>query len=187
MSIVNIVSNAMQYLAKQYEQEYSIVPLYTMNAPGTGKAIHAAWLQAQVSGYFPVYSDTSNGCIFGNECNLAYRFVHDIDHALAYEKGQGTTNLADEKRLNAKLCNRIYSIVIEKHGENVALQAFFLLYADTVGQSLNYAKTGNFVADQIAFTANLVLECKGYKLACSGHTGLAQQYKLAYLLECNAL
>ena len=187
MNIISVVSNAMVELAHEYESARGISPLYTMDAPSTGKAIYQAYQQACISGYFPVYADTSNGCIFGNECNLAYRFVHDIDHALAYESGMGTTRLADEKRLNAQLCSRIYNIVFKAHGENTALQAFFLLYADTVGQSLNYAKTGEFVTDQIVFTSNLVLECKGYKLACAGNNALAQQYRIAYLRECDAI
>ena len=183
-NILKVVSDAMVSLEEHYMLEYGIKPDYTMNAPTTGKQIKAAFNKAKLTSLFPVYSDTSNGCIFGNRCNLAYRFVHDIDHALHYDQGKGTTATKDEKFLNCLLCNRIYCIVKAKHGECVALEAYFVLYADTVGQTINYAKTGDFVKDQAKFVVDLLERCKGYYFAKHGQVSLARQIMQAYNIDC---
>lgn len=179
------IQGAMHKLQAEYIIRHNMRPLLTMDAPSTGKQIKAAYDAAVVSGQFPVYGDNSNSCIFGDVCNFEYRFVHDIDHAMNYNSGKGTTSTVNEKYLNCFLCLNIYHVVLNTTGSiSQAQMAFFLLYSDTVGQTLNYAKTGNFVADQIAFTRATIANCQGMKYADKGMVSLADQYMTAYCLEC---
>ena len=173
-----------------YELGNSMEVLYTHNAesvPSTGKAIHAMWRTALDQGKpFRVYSGDcqDHRMYFGREVNLMYRFVHDVDHAVNYEFGRGTTKYQDELYLNCGLALRVYKSLINEVPKEEALACFFGVYHDTVGQAKFYKEHGVFIVDQLRHTQKLLDECSGVRLLKSGQVRLAYQVMLGYLGEC---
>lgn len=155
--------------------------------PETGKAIHAMFLNAlQYGGLFKVYSGANDKTYFAPETNLLYRALHDLHHAEAYATGAGgTTKVVDEKRLNCKMAYTAYSYALAKFGYEVALQLFFTVYHDTVGQVEYYSLTKEFCKDQNALTTELLEFCSGMYYLRLGRTSQAKQVMLGYMSQCD--
>ena len=164
--------------------------VYTeQGVPETGKAIHAMWLQAKIGNVpFKVFSgaNAEENLYFSPRVNLLYRAVHDVDHALAYSVGRGTTKYEDELYLNCLMAKRVYdwTVQCDAYTEADALLAFFVMYHDTVGQAVYYKEHGEFCVDQRTHTMRLVNTCKGWNLLQQGMIAPARQVMIAYLNEC---
>lgn len=158
------------------------------DVPNTGRAIHAMWESALSTGTpFKVFNganDASN-LYFSPRTNELYRAVHDLDHARNYNIGRGTTKYTDEKYLNCLMAKRAYDYAKVHSSDAVALQLFFAVYHDTVGQVEYYKEHRDFVRNQRSHTCQRLQTCKGMQLALKGNTTLAHQYMLAYMLDCN--
>lgn len=118
-------------------------------APTTGRDIAAAFDAARKGADFPVFAGANDSLLFDELTNLAYRFAHDIDHALAYPDGRGTTKYADELRLNALLIDRALSVdLMPAAAASIRPRAALMLAADTLGQAAFYNQHGTFATDQ---------------------------------------
>ena len=163
---------------------------YTSEAvPETGKAIHAMWEQAKL-GMTPFRvlnsANDAENLYFSPQVNLLYRAVHDIDHALWYSVGRGTTKFEHELFLNCYMAKRVYDWCTQDsyYTEQDALLAFFAVYHDTVGQVYYYKAHGDFVVNQRANTIELMNECKGVWAAKHGMLRIAYTVMRSYLREC---
>lgn len=158
--------------------------------PSTGKAIHAMWQETVYnhSKRFVVYCGDNDAVnlYFSPEVNMKYRCVHDIDHALAYEIGKGTTRHEDELYLNCMMAYRVYrfGMLSAKYTSAQALHAFFAMYHDTVGQAVYYRKHGTFCVNQRQNTVDLLADCVGTKAVLAGREAVASQVMLGYMKEC---
>ena len=166
----------------------TIVPEYTSEGvPESGKAIHAMWLSSKERDTpFRVLNSSNEGHLlyFSEGTNLLYRFIHDLDHAVAYEVGRGTTRYEDELYLNCLMARRVYLHAIKSHDSLTALAAFFAVYHDTVGQVKFYKEHGTFLVNQRAHTVQLLNECTGMHFVNHGMVRLAYQVMISYLNEC---
>ena len=166
----------------------TIVPEYTSEGvPESGKAIHAMWLSSKERGTpFRVLNSANEGHLlyFSEGTNLLYRFIHDLDHAVAYEVGRGTTRYEDERYLNCLMARRVYLHAIKSHDSLTALAAFFAVYHDTVGQVKFYKEHGTFLVNQRAHTVQLLNECTGMHFVKHGMLRPAYQVMINYLNEC---
>ena len=166
----------------------TIVPEYTSEGvPESGKAIHAMWLSAKERDTpFRVLNAANAGHLlyFSEGTNLLYRFIHDLDHAVAYEVGRGTTRYEDELYLNCLMARRVYLHAIKTHDSLTALEAFFAVYHDTVGQVKFYRDTGAFLVNQRAHTVKLLNSCAGTAFVKHGMVRNAYQVMVAYMVEC---
>ena len=157
--------------------------------PETGKAIHYMWTQAKYKGapflVFNGANDASN-LYFSPSTNLLYRAVHDVDHAIAYSVGRGTTKYEDELYLNCLMAKRVHDwcLSASEYSEYDALHAFFAIYHDTVGQVKYYKEHGDFVVNQREHTTRLLDECKGMQFLKHGMIGLARSIMLGMLQDC---
>lgn len=157
--------------------------------PETGKAIHAMWREAKQGRMpFKVFNganDASN-LYFSPRVNLLYRAVHDVDHAIAYSVGRGTTKFEDEVYLNCLMAKRVHDWCLncDVYTEADALAAFFAVYHDTVGQVLYYRDQGDFCTDQRGNTIKLINGCSGVEFLRQGMLAPARQVMVAYLTEC---
>lgn len=157
--------------------------------PESGKAINAMY-QGAIWGHntFKVFDGANEAALlwFSPSVNLAYRALHDLDHAEQYDKGRGTTKLADELYLNCLMAKRAYKYVVESgRSEAVALMVFFCVYHDTVGQVYYYREHNDFCVDQRANTAMLLAQCAGTTALAEGGTLLARMIMLGYLRACD--
>lgn len=163
---------------------------YTSEAvPETGKAIHAMWEQAKLGMTQFRVLNTANDAenlYFSPQANLLYRTVHDIDHALWYSVGRGTTRYEDERFLNCLMAKRVYDWCMQDtyYSEVDALQAFFAVYHDTVGQVEYYKEHQDFVVNQRANTMKLMSECRGVWALDRGMVRIAYNVMQGYLREC---
>ena len=166
----------------------TIVPEYTSEGvPESGKAIHAMWLSAKERDTpFRVLNAANEGHLlyFSEGTNLLYRFVHDLDHAVAYEVGRGTTRYEDELYLNCLMARRVYLHAIKTYDSLTALEAFFAVYHDTVGQAKFYKEHGTFLVNQRAHTVKLLNSCAGTAFVKHGMVRNAYQVMIAYMVEC---
>lgn len=136
---------------------------------------------------FYVFSGSNEASLltFSQETNLLYRAMHDIDHALSYDHGLGTTSLKSEMFLNCFMAYRLYDYLVKRgDGEQFALMAFYMVYHDTVGQALYYSENQGFVVNQRVHTLNLLNECKGYAMAKQGLINISRQFFKVKLVEC---
>ena len=163
---------------------------YTSEAvPETGKAIHAMWEQAKL-GMTPFRvlnsANEAENLYFAPQANLLYRAVHDIDHALHYKLGKGTTKFEDELYLNCLMAKRVYDWCMQDvyYTEQDALRAFFAIYHDTVGQVYYYNAHGDFVVNQRANTIALMNECRGVWATDRGMLRVAYVVMHGYMREC---
>lgn len=163
---------------------------YTSEAvPETGKAIHAMWEQAKL-GMTPFRvlnsANDAENLYFSPQVNLLYRAVHDIDHALWYSAGKGTTKFEHELFLNCLMAKRVYDWCMQDayYTEQDALLAFFAVYHDTVGQVYYYKEHSDFVVNQRANTVELMNNCKGVWAAKHGMLRIAYSVMQGYLREC---
>ena len=166
----------------------TIVPEYTSEGvPESGKAIHAMWLSSKERDTpFRVLNSSNDGHLlyFSEGTNLLYRFIHDLDHAVAYEVGRGTTRYEDELYLNCLMARRVYLHAIKTHDSLTALAAFFAVYHDTVGQVKFYKEHGTFLVNQRAHTVQLLNACTGMHFVNHGMVRLAYQVMIGYMVEC---
>ena len=173
--------------AEEAIKVHGFLPYHTSNAPTTGAQIKQAFDDAPMLGFMPIF-DGGGIMLWSKEANLAYRFVHDIDHALHYDQGRGTTGLKNERFLNCLMAKRVHDTMLQlRYKENLALQAFFIGYADWVGQAEDYAHTGRNLDDQASFVYRYLLDCKGYNLAKAGQTELAKQVMYGCLVDCGVV
>lgn len=159
-----------------------------VNVPQSGKGIYKMWQQAAIGAdTFRVYSgaNAADDVYFTPTINLAYRAVHDLDHASAYTEGRGTTSKANELYLNCLMAKRVYSYALN-HGysRTQALKAFFEVYHDTCGQVHYYFEHNDFCADQKALTTKLVSECRGVKAVLANDLMTASIEMQRLLREC---
>lgn len=174
-SIIDLVSSDITF-------EYT-----TEGVPSSGKAIYKMYHDACAGGTFKVFSGANAAAdlYFSPETNLAYRAVHDLDHASAYSEGRGTTSKADEMYLNCLMAKRVYQYALANgYGRKQALLAFFEIFHDTVGQVHYYFKHKDFCADQKALTIRLVRECRGVKAVQRGDLVTASIEMQRMLREC---
>lgn len=160
----------------------------TENVPQSGKGIYKMYHDACAgAGTFRVFSGANAAAdlYFSPETNLAYRAVHDLDHASAYMEGRGSTTKANELYLNCLMAKRVYSYALA-HGysRTEALKAFFEVYHDTCGQVHYYFEHNDFCADQKALTTKLVSECRGVKAVLAGQLMIASIEMQRMLREC---
>ena len=157
--------------------------------PETGKAIHAMWEQAKYANVpFKVFSgaNAAENLYFSPKVNLLYRAVHDVDHALAYSVGRGTTKFEDEVYLNCLMAKRVHDWCLncDMYTEADALAAFFAVYHDTVGQVHYYRDNGEFCTDQRDNTIRLMDACNGVAFLKHGTIASARQVMIGMLKEC---
>lgn len=158
-----------------------------VGVPESGKAIHKMYHDACAGGTFKVFSGANAAELlyFSPETNLAYRAVHDLDHASAYSEGRGTTAKADELYLNCLMAKRVYQYALANGYERrQALLAFFEVYHDTCGQVDYYFEHKDFCADQKALTTRLVQECRGVQAVRNGDLIMASIEMQRMLREC---
>lgn len=159
----------------------------TEGVPSSGKAIYKMYHDACAGGTFKVFSGANAAAdlYFSPETNLAYRAVHDLDHASAYSEGRGTTKMADELYLNCLMAKRVYQYALANGYERKqAMLAFFEVYHDTCGQVDYYFEHKDFCADQKALTTRLVSNCKGVKAVLAGDILIASIEMQRMLREC---
>ena len=159
-----------------------------VNVPQSGKGIYKMYRDACIgAGTFRVFSGANAAAdlYFSPETNLAYRAVHDLDHASAYMEGRGTTSKANELYLNCLMAKRVYSYALN-HGysRKEALKAFFEVYHDACGQVHYYFEHNDFCADQKALTTKLVSECRGVKAVLANDLMTASIEMQRMLREC---
>ena len=174
------VIDAVDYIEFEYTED---------NVPQSGKGIYKMYHDACAgAGTFRVFSgaNAAANLYFSPETNLAYRAVHDLDHAAHYVEGRGTTSKASELYLNCLMAKRVYSYALN-HGysRTEALKAFFEVYWDTVGQVHYYFEHNDFCADQKALTTKLVSECRGVKAVLAGQLMEASLEMQDMLKHCN--
>jgi hypothetical protein len=159
----------------------------TVGVPESGKAIYKMYHDACNGGTFKVFSgaNEAENLYFSPETNLAYRAVHDLDHASAYAEGRGTTKKADELYLNCLMAKRVYQYALSNGYEREqALLAFFEVYHDTVGQVHYYFEHKDFCSDQKALTAELVQNCRGVRAVLAGDIMTASIVMQSMLDKC---
>lgn len=173
------VIDAVDYIEFEYTTE---------NVPQSGKGIYKMYHEACAgAGTFRVFSGANSAAdlYFSPKTNLAYRAVHDLDHASAYMEGRGSTTKANELYLNCLMAKRVYSYALA-HGysRKQALLAFFEIYWDTVGQVDYYFEHNDFCSDQKALTTRLVSECRGCKAVLANDLMTASIEMQRLLREC---
>jgi hypothetical protein len=159
-----------------------------MDVPECGRDIYAMYEEALgTDSTFKVFNGANDGALlyFSPQTNLAYRALHDVDHAREYRNGRGTTKLADELYLNCLMAKRVYMYAINNgYTEAQALMTFFAVYADTVGQVHYYRDNNDFCVDQRANTELLLSECEGIKALTEGGVVLARLIMIGHLNTC---
>lgn len=187
-----IVTDQLFNKALQFElSKYSHINfVYTAdNVPSTGKAIHAMWQNAlQYAGNFLIFNgaNSAENLYFSPETNLLYRSLHDVHHAEAYSIGLGgTTKIKDEMYLNCKMAYTAFSFALAYVNIEIALQVFFAVYHDTVGQVEHYARNKDFIVNQKESTINLLNTCKGIEMLKLGRVSCAKQVMIGYMKHCN--
>lgn len=156
------------------------------NVPTNGKQIYTMYKKAlKNESAFYVFNGSNDQTFFSAETNLFYRAVHDIDHALHYELGLGTTSLKSELFLNCLLAKRAYNFVMGNYrNKQIALMLFSAVYNDTVGQALYYAEKKDFVKDQKSFTYNQINNCEVWAYSKKNMINVAHQSFIADLVFC---
>lgn len=159
-----------------------------VDVPQSGKGIYKMYHEACAgAGTFRVFSgaNAAEDLYFSPKTNLAYRAVHDLDHASAYMEGRGSTTKANELYLNCLMAKRVYSYALA-HGysRTEALKAFFEVYHDTCGQVHFYFEHNDFCADQKALTTELVSSCRGVKAVLANDLMTASIEMQRMLREC---
>ena len=185
-----IMYSCLTDVVNEVQANNDITFLYTQDAvPETGKAIYSMWREAKRGRVpFKVFngSNDAENLYFSPEVNLLYRTVHDIDHAIAYAVGRGTTKYEDELYLNCLMAKRIHDWTVQCsfYTEADALEVFFAVYHDTVGQVQYYKEHGDFCADQRTNTIRLMNGCTGVSFLKHGMLTPARQVMLSMLNEC---
>lgn len=167
------------------------IELTENNVPQSGKGIYKMYILA-LDGVenFRVFNGANDAknLFFTPETNLLYRTLHDIDHALHYKQGKGTTSKANEMFLNCLMAKRAYDYAI-KAGYTLAqsIMAFLAVYHDTVGQVYFYFENNAFCENQKDLTSQLLSECQGMKYLYNGSITSAHQYIIGLMNTCKVL
>lgn len=167
------------------------VELTDKNVPQSGKGIYKMYVLAldgiETFRVFNGANDAKN-LFFTPETNLLYRTLHDIDHALHYKQGKGTTSKDNELFLNCLMAKRTYDYAI-KAGYTLAqaCMAFLAVYHDTVGQVYFYFENNDFCENQKELTNKLLSECQGMKYLNNGSITSALQYVFGLMNTCKVL
>lgn len=173
------VIDAVDYIEFEYTED---------NVPQSGKGIYKMYHDAcSGADTFRVFSGANAAAdlYFSPKTNLAYRAVHDLDHASAYTEGRGTTSKANELYLNCLMAKRVYSYALRAgFTRKQAMLAFFEVYHDTCGQVDYYFEHSDFCSDQKALTTRLVSECRGVKAVLAGQLMIASIEMQRLLREC---
>lgn len=175
---------------KPYHSKLNI-ELTDKNVPQSGKGIYKMYVLA-LDGVetFKVFNGANDkeNLFFTPETNLLYRTLHDIDHALHYKQGKGTTSKDNELFLNCLMAKRTYDYAI-KSGYTLAqaCMAFLCVYHDTVGQVYFYFDNNDFCENQKDLTAQLLADCKGMEYLNNGSITSALQYVFGLMRACKVL
>lgn len=153
--------------------------------PSTGKAIFEQYINnLQSNAPFYVLASHDN-CILGKIANEQYRLLHDIDHALNYSNGQGTTALRDEIYLNGLFANRVFKHLVNPARSKIdlktALTAYVILIIDLIEQANFYSQKRNFIDNQIQFVIDRMDNEYKYIFDLINNDTNAAQYELATL------
>lgn len=167
------------------------VELTDKDVPQSGKGIYKMYLLA-LDGVenFKVFNGANDAknLFFTPETNLLYRTLHDIDHALHYKQGKGTTSKDNELFLNCLMAKRTYDYAIESgYTLAQACMAFLAVYHDTVGQVYYYFKNNDFCENQKDLTNKLLSECQGMEYLNNGSITSAHQYIIGLMHQCKVI
>lgn len=167
------------------------IELTEKNVPQSGKGIYKMYLLA-LDGVenFRVFSGANDAknLFFTPDTNLLYRTLHDIDHALHYKQGKGTTTKENELFLNCLMAKRAFDYAI-KSGYTLAqsVMTFLSVYHDTVGQVYYYFKNNDFCENQKDLTNQLLSECEGMAYLNNGSITSAHQHIIGLMNTCKVL
>lgn len=167
------------------------VELTEKNVPQSGIGIYKMYILA-LDGVenFRVFSGANDAknLFFTPDTNLLYRTLHDIDHALHYKQGKGTTTKENELFLNCLMAKRAFDYAI-KSGYTLAqsVMTFLSVYHDTVGQVYYYFENNDFCENQKDLTNQLLSDCQGMKYLNNGSITTAHQYIIGLMNACKVL
>ena len=177
-----------QTIAKFYAQSTVKNIVITSDAslvPSTGKAIFEQYTN-NLQNHSPFYVLASHDkCILGKIANEQYRLLHDIDHALNYPNGQGTTLLKDEIYLNGLFASRIFKQLVNPSRSKIdlktALTAYVILIIDLIEQANFYSQKKYFITNQVQFVIDRMDNEYKYIFDLIGNDTNAAQYEIAIL------
>lgn len=167
------------------------IELTEKNVPQSGKGIYKMYILA-LDGVenFRVFNGANDAknLFFTPDTNLLYRTLHDIDHALHYKQGKGTTTKENELFLNCLMAKRAFDYAI-KSGYTLAqsVMTFLSVYHDTVGQVYYYFENNDFCENQKDLTNQLFSDCQGMKYLNNGSITSAHQYIIGLMNTCKVL
>lgn len=167
------------------------IELTEKNVPQSGKGIYKMYILA-LDGVenFRVFNGANDAknLFFTPDTNLLYRTLHDIDHALHYKQGKGTTTKENELFLNCLMAKRAFDYAI-KSGYTLAqsVMTFLSVYHDTVGQVYYYFENNDFCENQKDLTNQLLSDCQGMKYLNNGSITSAHQYIIGLMNTCKVL
>ena len=167
------------------------IELTEKNVPQSGKGIYKMYILA-LDGVenFRVFNgaNEAKNLFFTPDTNILYRTLHDIDHALHYKQGKGTTTKANELFLNCLMAKRAFDYAI-KSGYTLAqsVMTFLSVYHDTVGQVYYYFENNDFCENQKDLTNQLLSDCQGMKYLNNGSITSAHQYIIGLMNTCKVL
>ena len=167
------------------------VELTDKNVPQTGKGIYKMYISAldgvETFRVFNGANDAKN-LFFSPDTNLLYRTLHDIDHALHYKQGKGTTSKDNEMFLNCLMAKRAFDYAIKSGYTMVqAVMTFLSVYHDTVGQVYYYFENNDFCENQKELTNQFLNDCQGMKYLNNGSITSAHQYIIGLMNTCKVL
>ena len=167
------------------------IELTEKNIPQSGKGIYKMYILA-LDGVenFRVFSGANDAknLFFTPDTNLLYRTLHDIDHALHYKQGKGTTTKENELFLNCLMAKRAFDYAI-KSGYTLAqsVMTFLSVYHDIVGQVYYYFENNDFCENQKDLTNQLLSDCQGMKYLNDGSITSAYQHIIGLMNTCKVL
>lgn len=167
------------------------IELTEKNVPQSGKGIYKMYILA-LDGVenFRVFNGANDAknLFFTPDTNLLYRTLHDIDHALHYKQGKGTTTKENELFLNCLMAKRAFDYAI-KSGYTLAqsVMTFLSVYHDTVGQVYYYFENNDFCENQKELTNQLLSDCQGMKYLNNGSITSAHQFIIGLMNQCKVL
>lgn len=175
---------------KPFEGKLNI-ELTVNNVPQHGKDIYKMYILA-LDGVenFRVFNgaNEADNLFFTPETNLLYRSLHDIDHALHYKEGKGTTSKSNEMFLNCLMAKRSFDYAL-RYGYTLAqaVMTFLCVYHDTVGQVHFYFEVGDFCENQKDLTLELLANCEGMAYLNKGSISSAHQFIMGLMITCKVL
>lgn len=167
------------------------IELTDKNVPQSGKGIYKMYVLA-LEGLenFRVFNGANDkaNLFFTPDTNLLYRTLHDIDHALHYKQGRGTTSKDNELFLNCLMAKRAFDYAIKSgYTMSQSIMTFLTVYHDTVGQVYYYFNNNDFCENQKDLTSQLLFECQGMKYLNDGSITTAYQHIIGLMNNCKVL